>query len=94
MPTAVDGGKPNYPPLSFMIFQALRSRSEGWRAFVERSIALGIDPVVNLAVAALERLGPDGLIPSPVDNIRGASETLWRKVLSFIDAWKHRVGKA
>jgi len=44
--------------------------------------------------AALDLLGPDGFILSPVDNIRSSSETVWRKVLSFIDAWKHAVGKA
>lgn len=52
MLTAIGGGKPDHVPLSFMIFQALRGRSEGWRDFVERSIELGMDPVVSLAAAA------------------------------------------
>jgi hypothetical protein len=43
--------------------------------------------------AALEALGPDGFILSPVDNIRNPSETVWRKTLHFIDAWKRAVGR-
>ena len=52
MLTAIEGGRPDHVPLSFMIFQALRARSDGWRDAVERSIELGIDPVVDLAAAA------------------------------------------
>ena len=52
------------------------------------------DDIRKATAAALETLGPDGFILSPVDNIHSASETVWRKVLSFIDAWKHTVGRA
>ena len=51
------------------------------------------DDIRKATAAALETLGPDGFILSPVDNIRSASETVWRKVLSFIDTWKHAVEK-
>jgi hypothetical protein len=43
--------------------------------------------------AALDSLGPDGFILSPVDNVRQGSEEVWAKVLIFIDAWKKEVGK-
>jgi hypothetical protein len=48
MLAAIDGKKPDYVPLSFMIFNALRARSEGWKHFVENALALGLDPVVDL----------------------------------------------
>jgi len=48
MLTAIHCGEPDHVPLSFMIFNALRARSGGWRDFVDHAIALGTDPVVNL----------------------------------------------
>jgi len=51
------------------------------------------DDIRRATAAALETLGPDGFILSPVDNIRNASEATWRKVLCFIDAWKQAVWK-
>jgi hypothetical protein len=42
------------------------------------------------AVRAMEALGPEGFILSPVDNVRDASEEVWRKVQVFVDAWKAR----
>jgi uroporphyrinogen-III decarboxylase len=42
---------------------------------------------------ALDALGPDGFILSPVDNIRDASEKVWRKVLFFIETWRQSVGR-
>ncbi len=52
MLAALDGKKPDYVPLSFMIFNALRARSAGWRDYCERSLALGLDPVVDLFCCA------------------------------------------
>ena len=40
---------------------------------------------------ALETLGPDGFILSPVDNIRQTSPEVWRKVETFIEVWKSSV---
>ena len=37
---------------------------------------------------ALDTLGPDGFILSPVDNVRDTSEEVWRNVLALVDAWK------
>jgi len=51
MLTAIEGGRPDHVPLSFMIFQALGALG-GVRDFVERSLDLGMDPVVSLAAAA------------------------------------------
>ena len=48
MLTAIGGGRPDRVPLSFMIFNALRARTAGWRDFVETSLAMGLDPVVHL----------------------------------------------
>lgn len=54
----------------------------------------GTETDIGKATAsALEKLGPDGFILSPVDNIRNTSEAVWRKVLFFIDTWKRAVGR-
>ena len=37
---------------------------------------------------ALDALGPSGLILSPVDNVRDASDGVWRNVLALIEAWR------
>ena len=50
------------------------------------------EDIRKATAAALDTLGPDGFILSPVDNIRSASEATWRKVLAFIDAWKQAAG--
>jgi hypothetical protein len=80
MLTAIEGGKPDFVPLSFMIFQALRGRSEGWRDFVERSLELGIDPVVNLAAAAPSdgQEHPDAP-GTPLSFARGVTVREWRE---------------
>ncbi len=49
MLVAIGGGRPDRVPLSFMIFNALRARTAGWRDFVETSSAMGLDAVVDLA---------------------------------------------
>ncbi|HUV39940.1 MAG TPA: uroporphyrinogen decarboxylase family protein [Planctomycetota bacterium] len=48
MLAAITGGTPDRVPLSFMIFNALRARSDDWRDFTDRAVALGLDPVVDL----------------------------------------------
>ena len=82
MLTAIEGGRPDHVPLSFMIFQALRARSDGWRDFVERSVELGIDPVVNLAVAAPSdgQEHPDAP-GTPLSYARGVTVREWRERL-------------
>jgi hypothetical protein len=80
MLTAIGGGRPDHVPLSFMIFQALRARSDGWRDFVERSIELGIDPVVDLAAAAPSdgQENPDAS-GTPLSYARGVTVREWRE---------------
>ncbi|KPK85360.1 MAG: hypothetical protein AMJ81_03715 [Phycisphaerae bacterium SM23_33] len=51
MLTAIGGGRADHVPLCFMIFAALRARTSGWRDFVETSLAMGLDAVVDLGQA-------------------------------------------
>jgi len=37
---------------------------------------------------AMETLGPEGLILSPVDNVRDPSDEVWENVLVLIESWK------
>lgn len=37
---------------------------------------------------AMETLGPDGFILSPVDNIRDPSDRVWKKTMKLIEAWR------
>ncbi|MBM4041430.1 MAG: hypothetical protein FJ290_23250 [Planctomycetes bacterium] len=52
---------------------------------VERGTPEGIREAVKLA---LDALGPDGFILSPVDNIRDTSEEVWAKTLELIEYWR------
>ncbi len=52
---------------------------------VERGTGEDIDSAVRHAV---ENLGPEGFILSPVDNVRDPSDAVWRNVLALIEAWK------
>ena len=53
------------------------------------TIEEGDDEHIRTATAAaLDALGPDGFILSPVDNVRDCSEETWRKTMLFIDVWK------
>jgi hypothetical protein len=55
------------------------------------TIERGSDDEIRAATTrALETLGPDGFILSPVDNIRDTSAEVWRKVELFIDTWKEQ----
>jgi hypothetical protein len=53
MLTAIGGGKPDRVPLSFMIFQAMKLRSNDWRDAAEQQIALGMDPMIDLTHVGL-----------------------------------------
>ena len=48
MLTAIQGGRPDYVPLSFMIFSALRARRDDWSGRIEAQLELGLDPVADL----------------------------------------------
>jgi len=52
---------------------------------VERGTKAGIDTAVR---EAIEALGPEGFILSPVDNIRDSSDETWRNVMAMIESWK------
>lgn len=57
------------------------------------TIEEGSDEDIRRATTrALESLGPDGFILSPVDNVRDTSAETWRKILLFIDAYHRLVG--
>lgn len=57
------------------------------------TIERGDDEAIrSAAVGAMETLGPEGFILSPVDNIRDPSAEVWRKVRVFVDAWKAHTG--
>ena len=45
---AIEGGTPDYVPLAFMIFSALRSRCASPFEFFERQVELGLDTAVEL----------------------------------------------
>ena len=51
----------------------------------------GEDEIRRAVCKAVDVLGPDGFILSPVDNVRDPSDRVWRNTLTLIDAWKqHR----
>ena len=52
---------------------------------IETGNKASIDTAVH---EALDTLGPDGCILSPVDNVRDPSDQVWENVLIFINAWK------
>lgn len=56
------------------------------------TVELGSEAEVAEAVRqAIEILGPDGFVLSPVDNVRDTSASTWRNVEVFIKAWQdHR----
>jgi hypothetical protein len=45
------------------------------------------EQIENAVKFAMETLGPDGFILSPVDNIRDPSDRVWPKVIKLIEAW-------
>ena len=52
---------------------------------VEQGTKADIDTAVR---EAIEALGPDGFILSPVDNVRDPSDAVWENVLALIEAWR------
>ena len=52
---------------------------------VERGTREGIDIAVR---EAIEALGPEGFILSPVDNVTDPSDAVWENVLALIESWK------
>jgi uroporphyrinogen-III decarboxylase len=53
------------------------------------TVEMGTEGDVRAAVhAALDSLGPDGLILSPVDNVTVDAPRTWRNVEALIDEWK------
>lgn len=52
---------------------------------VEQGTPEGIDTAVR---EAIETLGPEGFILSPVDNVSDPSDAVWKNVLSMIESWK------
>lgn len=53
MMAAIECREPDYVPLCFMIFSALKSKCRDQYEFVERQLELGLDAVVELPVAPL-----------------------------------------
>jgi len=52
-------------------------------------VEMGTSEEVQKAVRkALEALGPDGFVLSPVDNVREDQPEVWRNVNVFIRTWK------
>ena len=51
------------------------------------------ESVQNEVAAALDILGPDGLILSPVDNVREDTPHAMRNVKTLIQTWKERTGQ-
>ena len=55
------------------------------------TVEMGSAEEVRRAVReALDALGPDGFVLSPVDNVREDRPEVWRNVEAFVEAWKER----
>jgi hypothetical protein len=55
------------------------------------TVELGTEGEVRAAVRqAIEALGPDSFILSPVDNITADDAKTWRNVDVFLDEWRRR----
>jgi len=53
------------------------------------TIETGTEDEIERSVRdAIETLGPEGFILSPVDNVRDPSDKVWENVLHFINTWK------
>jgi hypothetical protein len=53
------------------------------------TVELGSEPEVRAAVReAMQTLGPDGFILSPVDNITVDAPLTWQNIDIFIDEWR------
>ena len=59
------------------------------------TVETGTEEEVRRVVrAALRELGPEGLILSPVDNVKDPSERTWRNVEALVDEWQRLSGPA
>jgi hypothetical protein len=55
------------------------------------TVEMGTQEQVRAAVRhAIQTLGPDGLILSPIDNITVDTPRTWHNVDVFIDEWQKR----
>jgi len=80
MLAAIEGKRPDRVPLSFMIFQALAGRTNGWRDFLETSLGMGLDAVVYLHNARPEAWAEHSDAPGvPVHFGEGVSVREWRE---------------
>ena len=53
------------------------------------TVELGAESEVRTAVRkAIETLGPEGFVLSPVDNITVDTPQTWRNIEAFIDEWR------
>jgi hypothetical protein len=53
------------------------------------TVELGSEPEVRAAVrGAIQTLGPDGFILSPVDNITVDAPLTWQNIDIFVDEWR------
>jgi hypothetical protein len=53
------------------------------------TVELGTEDEVRAAVRkAIQTLGPNGFILSPVDNVRDVTPVTWRNVDVLIDEWR------
>jgi hypothetical protein len=70
--------------------EQLRGRMCTWggvNGFI--TVECGAKEEIDAAVClAIEKLGPEGFILSPVDNIRDPSGGVWENVLALIESWK------
>ena len=48
MLTALNGGKPDIPPCSFMLFNGLKSESKDYLDFIQKQLDMGLDPYVQI----------------------------------------------
>ena len=79
MLAALDCQEPDHTPCAFMLFNALRDRSQSYTEFVERQVEMGL----------MEILAPGGgFILSPVDNVRENSLCAQQNVEALIDEWR------
>ena len=49
MLTAIRGGRPDYVPLSFMLFAALRAERDDWFGHIQAQLELGLDAVADMS---------------------------------------------
>ena len=54
------------------------------------TVEQGSRPAIEAAVRqAVDSLGPDGFVLSPVDNVTDPSDATWQNVAALIKAWEN-----